>query len=36
MNVVVGVDAHKKSHTLVAVDAMGRKLAQKTIATTSP
>jgi transposase len=35
MNVVVGVDAHKKSHTLVAVDAMGRKLAQKTIATTS-
>jgi hypothetical protein len=28
MNVVVGVDAHKKSHTLVAVDAMGRKLAR--------
>ncbi|ORW08142.1 MULTISPECIES: IS110 family transposase [Mycolicibacter] len=35
MTIVIGVDAHKKSHTLVAVDATGRKLAQKTIATTS-
>ncbi len=33
--VVVGVDAHKLSHTLVAVDQAGLKLAQKTIATTS-
>jgi transposase len=35
MNVVVGVDAHKRTHTLVAVDRSGRKLAHKTIATTS-
>lgn len=35
MNVVVGVDAHKKTHTLVAVNATGRKLAQKTVATTT-
>jgi transposase len=35
MTVVIGVDAHKKSHTLVAVNAAGRKLADKTIATTS-
>lgn len=35
MSVVIGVDAHKKSHTLVAVDALGRKLGDKTIATTS-
>lgn len=34
-HVVVGVDAHKLSHTLVAVDPAGLKLAQKTIATTS-
>jgi transposase len=33
--VVIGVDAHKATHTLVAVDRVGRKLAQKTIATTS-
>lgn len=32
---VVGVDAHKATHTLVAVDQVGRKLAQKTIAATS-
>lgn len=31
---VIGVDAHKRSHTLVAVDAGGRKLAEKTVATT--
>ena len=35
MKVVVGVDAHKMSHTLVAVDPAGLKLAQKTVATTS-
>ena len=35
MDVVIGVDAHKNTHTLVAVDPLGRKLAQKTIATTS-
>ena len=35
MKVVVGVDAHKRSHTLVAVDPAGLKLAQKTVATTS-
>ena len=35
MKVVVGVDAHKLSHTLVAVDQAGLKLAQKTTATTS-
>jgi transposase len=32
--VVIGVDAHKKSHTLVAVDANGRKLAEKTVEAT--
>lgn len=35
IKVVVGVDAHKRSHTLVAVDQAGLKLGQKTIATTS-
>lgn len=29
--IVIGVDAHKASHTLVAVDGRGRKLGQKTI-----
>lgn len=33
--VVVGVDAHKRTHTLVAVDESGRKLAEKTVAATS-
>jgi transposase len=32
--VVVGVDAHKRTHTLVAVDEAGRKLAEKTVAAT--
>jgi transposase len=32
---VIGVDAHKRSHTLVAVDDAGRKLAEKTVSTTS-
>jgi|SRR5271166_2123414 len=35
MDVVIGVDAHKKTHTLVAVNKMGRQLGQKTILTTS-
>lgn len=33
--VVVGVDAHKRSHTLVAVDEVGRKLGERTLAATS-
>jgi len=33
--VVVGVDAHKRTHTLVAVDQVGRKLAERTVAATS-
>lgn len=32
---VVGVDAHKKTHTLVAVDDLGRKLGERTVAATS-
>jgi transposase len=33
--VVIGVDAHKRTHTLVAVDELGRKLGERTVATTS-
>jgi transposase len=33
--VIVGIDAHKRSHTAVAVDASGRKLGQRTTGTTS-
>ncbi|WP_242583769.1 IS110 family transposase [Amycolatopsis sp. 195334CR] len=29
--VVVGIDPHKSSHTAVAVDQTGRRLAQKTV-----
>jgi len=29
--VVIGVDAHKRTHTLVAVDQVGRKLAERTV-----
>jgi hypothetical protein len=32
--VIVGVDAHKRTHTLVAVDDLGRKLAERTVAAT--
>ena len=32
--VVIGVDAHKRSHTLVAADEAGRKLAEKTVPAT--
>jgi transposase len=35
VDVVLGVDAHKRTHTVVAVDANGRKLGEKTIPTTS-
>ncbi len=33
--VIVGVDVHKRTHTLVAVDEAGRKLAEKTVMATS-
>lgn len=32
--IMIGVDAHKRSHTLVAADEAGRKLAEKTVAAT--
>jgi len=32
--VVIGVDAHKRTHTLVAVDQVGRKLGERTVAAT--
>ena len=32
-DVVIGVDAHKRSHTLVAVDEVGRKLGERVAAT---
>jgi transposase len=33
--VVVGADVHKRTHTFVAVDAVGRKLGEKVVAVTS-
>ncbi len=33
--VIIGVDSHKRTHTAVAVDGNGRKLAEKTVATTA-
>ena len=33
--VVVGADVHKRSHTFVAVDAVGRKLGEKTVKATT-
>ena len=33
--VVVGADVHKRTHTFVAVDAVGRKLAEKVVAATT-
>ena len=33
--ITLGVDAHKRTHTVVAVDGQGRQLGVKTIATTS-
>ena len=32
--VTIGVDAHKRTHTLVAVDEAGRKLSERTVAAT--
>jgi transposase len=32
--VVIGVDSHKRTHTVVAVDGTGRKLAERTVAST--
>ena len=34
MTVIIGVDAHKRSHTLVAIDEAGRRLAEKTVKAT--
>jgi transposase len=34
-SVVIGVDAHKRTHTFVAVDQVGRKVGEKTLVTTS-
>jgi transposase len=33
--VVIGTDSHKRTHTVVAVDSNGRKLGEKTVATTA-
>lgn len=33
--VTIGVDAHKATHTLVAVDEAGCKIAEKTVAATT-
>ncbi|WP_223167589.1 IS110 family transposase [Nonomuraea sp. SYSU D8015] len=33
--VVIGIDAHKRTHTLVAVDQVGRKLAERTVRATA-
>jgi len=33
--ITLGVDAHKRTHTIVAIDSNGRQLASKTIATTT-
>ena len=33
--ITLGVDAHKRTHTIMAVDSNGRQLASKTIATTT-
>jgi transposase len=35
IEVVIGIDAHKRTHTMVAVDALGRELATKTVSATS-
>jgi transposase len=32
--IILGVDAHKRSHTLVAVDEVGRKLGERTVSAT--
>ena len=32
--VILGVDAHKRTHTVVAVDEVGRKLGERTVSAT--
>ena len=32
--VIIGADLHKRSHTVVAVDELGRSLAERTVAAT--
>jgi len=34
--VVFGIDTHKRTHTVVAVDGRGRRLAEHTVGTTTP
>lgn len=34
--IIIGIDAHKASHTLVAIDDSGRKIASRTVPATSP
>ena len=36
IEVVIGVDAHKCTHTLVATDELGRELGHKTVAGVPP
>ncbi|HEX2374312.1 MAG TPA: IS110 family transposase [Actinomycetota bacterium] len=33
--IVIGADSHKRTHTVVAVDEVGRRLGERTVATTS-
>nr|WP_271209814.1 hypothetical protein [Rhodococcus wratislaviensis]GLK34576.1 hypothetical protein GCM10017611_14240 [Rhodococcus wratislaviensis] len=33
--IVIGVDAHKSTHTLVAVDDIGRQVGQRTVKATT-
>nr|WP_306307694.1 hypothetical protein [Nocardia araoensis] len=33
--IVIGIDAHKRTHTAVAADELGRQLSTKTVGTTS-
>jgi hypothetical protein len=33
---VFGIDPHKATHTVVAVDALGRQVAQRTVAARTP
>ena len=33
--VILGIDAHKRTHTVVAVDEVGRQLAQSTVHATT-
>jgi transposase len=33
--IMIGADSHKRSHTVVALDEVGRKVGQKTVATDS-